>query len=65
VLGLRHRGDPLVGTRFDTVRRELGDRFLAVELPGRKHATLTLHRDQTAVDRVLDFLTERLRSPAR
>ena len=60
VLGLRYGGDPATGTRFDTLRRELGEAFLAVELPGKGHATLTEHRQQEGVDRVLDFLDERL-----
>jgi hypothetical protein len=61
VLGLRYEGDPAVGTRFDTLRRELGDNFIAVEFPGRKHATLTEHRQQAGVDRVLAFLEEKLK----
>jgi dienelactone hydrolase len=60
VLGLRFERDPAVGTRFDTYRHELGDNFIAVELPGRGHNTLTEHRRQEAVDRVLDFLHTRL-----
>ncbi len=60
VLGLRFERDPAVGTRFDTYRHELGDNFIAVELPGRGHNTLTEHRQQEAVDRVLDFLHTRL-----
>ena len=60
VLGLRYADDPAVGTRFDTLRRELGDNFVAVEFPGRRHATLTLHRQQEGVDRVLDFFAEKL-----
>ncbi len=60
VLGLRYADDPAVGTRFDTLRRELGDNFIAVEFPGRKHAVLTAHRQQEGVDRVLAFLTEKL-----
>lgn len=60
VLGLRFERDPAVGTRFDTYRHELGDNFIAVELPGRGHNTLTEHRQQEAVDRVLDFLHNRL-----
>ncbi|RYP86284.1 dienelactone hydrolase [Nocardioides guangzhouensis] len=63
VLGLRYENDPAVGTRFDTLRRELGDSFIAVEFPGRKHATLTEHRQQAGVDRVLAFFHEKL-SPA-
>jgi dienelactone hydrolase len=61
VLGLRYRSDPMVGRRFDTLTRELGDAFVKVEFPGRRHATLTEHRQQEAVDRVLAFLTEKLR----
>jgi dienelactone hydrolase len=62
VLGLRYRDDPVVGTRFETLRRELGDNFIAVEFPGRKHSTLTLHRQQEGVDRVLAFFGEKLRA---
>jgi hypothetical protein len=60
VLGLRFVDDPAVGSRFDTLREELGDKFIAVEFPGRKHSTLTEHRQQEGVDRVLAFLRERL-----
>jgi dienelactone hydrolase len=60
VLGLRYTGDIAVGSRFDTLRRELGDKFVAVEFPGKKHATLTEHRQQEAVDRVLAFFREKL-----
>jgi dienelactone hydrolase len=63
VLGLRYENDPAVGTRFDTLRRELGDNFIAVEFPGRKHATLTVHRQQAGVDRVLAFFDEKLKTP--
>jgi hypothetical protein len=62
VLGLRYEDDPAVGTRFDTLRRELGDKFIAVEFPGRKHATLTAHRQQEAVDRVLAFFDQQLKT---
>jgi dienelactone hydrolase len=61
VLGLRYREDPMVGTRFDTLARELGEAFLRVDLAGKGHSTLTEHRDQAAVDRVLAFFTEKLR----
>lgn len=64
VLGLRYERDPAVGTRFDTLRRELGDNFIAVEFPGRQHATLTEHRQQEGVDRVLDFFEEKLQTLA-
>ena len=63
VLGLRFTGDRLVGTRFDTLRERLGDAFVAVELPSssaRDHSVLTEHRDDAAVERVLDFLSEKL-----
>ena len=60
VLGLRYKNDIAVGSRFDTLRKELGDNFIAVEFPGIKHATLTLHRQQEAVDKVLDFLRLKL-----
>ena len=60
VLGLQYAGDPSTGSRFATLRRELGDNFEAVEFEGRKHSTLTEHRQQEGVDRVLAFLHERL-----
>jgi dienelactone hydrolase len=60
VLGLRYREDPLVGTRFTTLTRELGDNFVKVELDGRGHSTVTEHRSQVAVDAVLDFFAHRL-----
>ncbi len=61
VLGLRYAQDAAVGTRFETLTAELGDAFIRVELPGRRHSTLTEHRQQEAVDRVLAFFGERLR----
>ncbi len=61
VLGLRYKGDPAIGSRFETLRREFGEGFLAVELPGRGHSVLTEHRDQASVQRVLAFFTERLK----
>jgi dienelactone hydrolase len=61
VLGLRYRSDPMVGRRFGALTRELGEAFIRVEFPGRKHSTLTEHRQQEAVDRVLHFLEEKLR----
>ena len=60
VLGLRYASDKAVGTRFDTLRRELGDGFLAVELPGKGHSVLTEHRDEPSVQQVLAFFRERL-----
>ena len=61
VLGLRYRKDPATGTRFDTLRQELGDNFIAVEFEGRGHSVVTEHRQQEAVDRILAFFDERLR----
>ncbi|ROS76631.1 dienelactone hydrolase family protein [Cellulomonas sp. PhB143] len=60
VLGVRYAGDRAVGTRFETLRRALGESFLTVEPPGAKHSTLTAHRDDGAVERVLDFFDEKL-----
>jgi len=60
VLGLRYASDRAVGTRFQTLRSLLGDDFIAVDLPGKGHSTLTEHRSQIAVDKVLAFLHERL-----
>ena len=65
VLGLRFDGDRLVGApRFDSLRERLGDAFIAVEIPStgrRDHSVLTEQRDDASVERVLDFLTEKLR----
>jgi dienelactone hydrolase len=60
VLGVRYEKDLATGTRFTTLTRELGDAFIRVELPGRKHSTVTRHRSQEAVDRVLAFFAEKL-----
>jgi dienelactone hydrolase len=62
VLGVRYRSDPATGTRFDTLTSALGDGFVKVEFEGKGHATLTADRQQLAVDRVLDFFDERLRT---
>ena len=62
VLGLQYDKDMATGTRFDTLKREIGDAFIRVEFPGRKHSTLTEHRQQEGVDRVLAFFAEKLRS---
>lgn len=60
VLGLQYDKDPMTGTRFDTLTRELGDAFIRVEFPGRQHSTVTVHRQQAGVDRVLGFFREKL-----
>jgi dienelactone hydrolase len=61
VLGLRYRKDRATGSRFDTLRELLGDNFIGVEFEGKGHATLTEHRQQEGVDRVLAFFAERLK----
>ncbi|AKU15208.1 dienelactone hydrolase family protein [Luteipulveratus mongoliensis] len=61
VLGLRYAKDPAVGTRFETLTRELGEGFIRVEFPGKGHSTVTRDRQQEAVDRILAFFAERLR----
>lgn len=64
VLGLRFTEDRAVGTRFETLRRELGDAFIAVELPSTKktdHSVLTEQRDEASVERVISFFREKLR----
>ena len=81
LLGLRFRKDPLVpAERFDRLREELGDGFIAVELDGDgnsdskrpPHSVLTEdlvdepgHETQDALRQVLDFFTERLQPTAR
>jgi dienelactone hydrolase len=65
VLGLRYRKDPAVGKRFERLTQEIGDRFIRVELEGRGHSTVTVHRQQEAVDRVLAFFDEKLHDQTR
>ena len=63
VLGLRFTRDASVGDRFSTLQGLLGDSFIAIELPSAKksdHSVLTEHRDDESVERVLDFLEEKL-----
>ncbi len=64
VLGLRFKGDPMVGKRFETLTRELGDAFIKVEFEGHRHSTVTTHRRQEGVDRVLAFFAEKLDAPS-
>jgi dienelactone hydrolase len=61
VLGLRYRKDRSTGSRFDTLRQLLGDNFVGVEFEGKGHSTLTEHRQQAGVDRVLAFFEEKLK----
>jgi dienelactone hydrolase len=63
VLGLRFTGDKLVGDRFSSLRKLLGDAFIAIELPSsnpKDHSVLTEQRDEASVQRVLDFLRTQL-----
>ena len=63
VLGLRFDQDKLVGTRFESLRALLGDAFIAVDLPStskKDHSVLTEQRDEASVQRVLQFLREKL-----
>jgi dienelactone hydrolase len=61
VLGLRYGKDRATGSRFDTLHQLLGDNFIGVEFEGKGHATLTEHRQQEGVDRVLAFFAEKLK----
>ena len=74
VLGLRFQGDRMSpGERFDFLRRELGDGFVAVELPDESaagkppHSVLTEHLidepgqpTRAALDQVLDLFRAKL-----
>ena len=67
VLGLRFTQDKLVGTRFETLSRLLGDAFIAVEIPSSKpsdHSVLTEQRSEEGVRRVFDFFAEKLGTPS-
>ena len=64
VLGLRFDQDKLVGDRFAQLRELLGDAFIAIELPSSSksdHSVLTEQRDEASVEKVLSFLTEKLK----
>jgi len=63
VLGLRYTGDRLVGNRFDSLRKLLGEQFIAVEFASTAksdHSVLTEQRQEEGVRRVVDFLREKL-----
>lgn len=62
VLGLQFRKDPLTGSRFDTLTRELGEAFIRVDLEGLGHSTVTEHRRQEGVDAILAFLAANLKA---
>jgi dienelactone hydrolase len=65
VLGYRYSGDSLVPSeRFAMLERELGDRFKGTVFTStskRDHSVLTEQLQQSAVDEVLAFFSERLR----
>ena len=63
VMGLRFTGDKLVGTRFDSLRKLLGDAFVAVEFESstkQDHSVLTEQIQEEGVTRVLEFLKLKL-----
>jgi dienelactone hydrolase len=63
VMGLRFDRDRLTGTRFASLRRELGDGFLALEYRSANasdHSVLTEQRVEAAVAEVIAFLRRRL-----
>lgn len=64
VLGLQYSGDKATGSRFETLTTELGENFIRVEFPGKKHSTVTAHRQQEGVDAVLGFFHEKLDTSA-
>jgi dienelactone hydrolase len=64
VLGLRYTGDKLVGTRFATLRKLLGEAFIAVEFAStskQDHSVLTEQVQPEAIERVLQFLHDKLK----
>ncbi len=64
VLGLRYTGDKLVGTRFATLHKLLGDAFIAVEFAStnkQDHSVLTEQIQPKAVERVLQFFNDKLK----
>lgn len=64
VLGLRFDQDKLVGDRFSSLKKLLGDSFIAVEIPSqspRDHSVLTEQRHEESVQRVLQFFCDKLK----
>jgi dienelactone hydrolase len=64
VLGLRYTGDKLVGTRFATLRKLLGEAFIAVEFAStskQDHSVLTEQIQPEAIEHVLQFLHDKLK----
>ena len=69
VLGFRFTGDSLCPPeRFQTLRKDFGERFRSVEIEGKKHSVLTQHfKDMSPDDQkkvwetLVSFLNERLK----
>jgi len=69
VLGFKFSGDPLCpAERFETLKKDFGERFRPVVIEGKKHSVLTQHfkdmspADQKKVwDTLIAFLNERLK----
>jgi len=64
VLGLRFTGDKLVGSRFASLQKLLGDAFIAVEFESSSksdHSVLTEQIQESGVVRVIDFLQQKLK----
>lgn len=61
VIGIKYDADPMCpNARFERLKAELGDGFTPIVLPGNKHATLTEHLDQGALDKSLAYLRRQL-----
>jgi dienelactone hydrolase len=61
VLGLRYAEDRISPrARVEAIRRLIGPALRYVEVPGKKHATLTEDRHPTALSETIGFLSERL-----
>jgi len=63
VLGLRFTGDKLVGSRFASLHKLLGNAFVAVEFESaskQDHSVLTEQIQEEGVSRVLEFLKSKL-----
>jgi dienelactone hydrolase len=61
VLGLRYSCDRTCpAERMDSIRQLIGSAFDYEEIPGNRHATLTVHRHPRALERTIAFLSERL-----
>jgi hypothetical protein len=60
-LALRYADDRIAPkARIETIKELIGSSFEYLELPGNKHATLTIHRHPRALERTISFLSERL-----